>query len=1126
MLTIYKASAGSGKTYTLAYEYIKTLLGVKDNATGRYRLNTSICGARTSNSGNRHRGILAITFTNKATDEMKTRILKEISALASDAGADGNDAPYAPALIREYGCTRGELRDVASEALRQLLFDYHHFNVSTIDSFFQSVLRAFAREVDRQGDYGVEIDDRYAVKAGISLMLDDLNYGNPPQGRRITEWIKNYTMKKIMAGHNFNVFDRSSKIHEDLAGYVERMCSEKFKRRADDVIEYLDDKSRLYTFRKSIENRRKELAQSLAAASRTLMTQLDTLGFSREILPPTVLDIIAEADKGTMPPITKFMPFDDDKAKKVKAFMNPVDEPGKLYVKKYLPKSGKNYIFPPDSFTDAVGGFLNDCLASVVEDEMLDRIDEACPNLEFMGFTWHYIQRFREENNLILLSDTNDLLKKIINGCDSPFIYERLGVTLHNFLIDEFQDTSHMQWDNLRPLVADSIAEGNDSLIIGDEKQAIYRFRNSDSTLLGHSVAEEDFPASHTIRGDKPADNTNYRSAADLVRFNNSLFSRLGRRFGITSYDNVAQQTVKDIPAYISLTRLADDPEADEETPLRLTAERIIAQHDAGYRWGDIAVLAKTRRHASLAVDYILANHPEIRIASDESLLLRNSKAVKLIVSLLKIIDRSYSSNAARDRKYATTGDIIMMTSRFEYFLAEGHPTDEALRLAMETQTDSPLPLSEAVADISATRPTNLVALVETIIEKRIPESLRKAEFPYIAAFQDEIIGYCDLYNPSVSAFIKWWDSHSDRLAIASGTGIDAVTVMTIHKSKGLEWPCVHIPFGDWSLWRNSETEWIDPSELNLGFDAGCVPPLLSLSLDRVAGLAGSPVIKSYRRSVDEQTFDNLNATYVAYTRAGRELDVIFPSDDGVAQYIADALAAPEDADDSRLTDLSAYVDDKGNFVFGEPTVPGQRKEEPAPGGRTASPDYKVYLRSDTRALTSIDAGDDSPGDITDDEESTAETEAAERGTRLHAVLAETDDAGSLDLTLRKLRNRLRLTDSDTDDCREVIGRALASDDSRVRRWFAPETIRIKERSIFNPLDGSTSRPDLIVDTEDGGLEVIDYKFTSEARKSHVSQVRAYMRLLSEMGYSPVSGYLWYPLTNEITEITTNDTII
>ncbi len=140
--------------------------------------------------------------------------------------------------------------------------------------------------------------------------------------------------------------------------------------------------------------------------------------------------------------------------------------------------------------------------------------------------------------------------------------------------------------------------------------------------------------------------------------------------------------------------------------------------------------------------------------------------------------------------------------------------------------------------------------------------------------------------------------------------------------------------------------------------------------------------------------------------------------------------------------------------------------------------------------------------------------------------MAEIDDSDSLDLTLRKLRNRLRLTDSDIDDCRSVIGNALACDDSRVRRWFAPTTIRIKERSIYNPVDGSTSRPDLIVDTENGGLEVIDYKFTSEARKSHAIQVRAYMRLLAAMGYSPVNGYLWYPLSNEIIEVKTNDSTI
>lgn len=1122
MLTIYKASAGSGKTYTLAYEYIKTLLGVKDSATGRYSLNTAICD-RNSSGSNCHRGILAITFTNKATDEMKTRILKEISALASTPDNQAEDAPYAAALIKEYGCTRQQLRHVAAEALRQLLFDYHHFNVSTIDSFFQSVLRAFAREVDRQGDYGVEIDDRYAVKAGISLMLDDLNYGNPPQGRRITEWIKNFTMKKIMAGQNFNVFDRSSKIHDDLAGYVESMCSEKFKRCADSVIAYLEDKNNLHTFRTALAGRRKELAQSLAAASRSLMATLGDMGFKPEILPGTVLDIVAAANRAEIPPLSKFEPFNDEKAKKVKALMNPVDEPGKLYVKKYAPKSGKDYTFPPDSFTEAVSKFLKDTLAAIAEDNVLDRLDQACPSLEFMGFTWHYIQRFREENNLILLSDTNDLLKKIINGCDSPFIYERLGVTLHNFLIDEFQDTSHMQWDNLKPLVADSIAEGNDSLIIGDEKQAIYRFRNSDSTLLGRSVAEDDFPTSHIIRGNIPSENTNYRSAADLVRFNNSLFSRLGRRFGTAAYSNVAQQTVKDITACIRLTRLADNPEADAETPLRLTAERIMAQHDAGYRWGDIAILSKTRRGAALAVNYLLANHPEIRIASDESLLLRNSKAVKLIVSLLKIIDRSYSSRSdSSTRKYATTGDIVMMNSRFEYFLAEGHCPEEALRLAMKPADESSLPLSEAVADISATRPTNLVALVETIIEKRIPEPLRKAEFPYIAAFQDEVISYCDLYNPSVSAFVKWWETRSDKLAIASGAGIDAVTVMTIHKSKGLEWPCVHIPFGDWNLWRDSETGWVDTSELQLGFDAPCLPPVLSLTLDRTAGLDGSPAQSTYRRCIDEQTFDNLNATYVAYTRAGRELDIIYPTDGGVAAFVAKALSEPYtgDENDCRLLDLAAHLDADGNFSLGEPTTPVIRNEETqAASAETCPvPDYKIYLRADTRSLTSIDDGDDSSGDIRDDEAST-EHEAAERGTRLHAVLAEIEHAGDLDAALRKLRGRLNLSDDTEADCRSVIGDALASNDSRVCRWFAPSTIRIKERSIFDPRDGSTSRPDLIVDTEDGGIEVIDYKFTSEVRKTHVSQVRAYMRLLAEMGYAPVRGYLWYPLSNEIKEV-------
>ena len=199
MLTIYKASAGSGKTYTLAYEYVKLLLGVKPQGQQNYILNSpKYLGSDTSSA--RHRHILAITFTNKATEEMKSRIIKELGILAADH-SDGSDASnYAEGLIKEFGCSREELREVADKSLRSLLFDYHHFNVSTIDSFFQTVLRAFAREVDRQGDYGIELNDKFAVASGISMMLDDLNYGNPPKRNEILRWIRNYTMELIESG--------------------------------------------------------------------------------------------------------------------------------------------------------------------------------------------------------------------------------------------------------------------------------------------------------------------------------------------------------------------------------------------------------------------------------------------------------------------------------------------------------------------------------------------------------------------------------------------------------------------------------------------------------------------------------------------------------------------------------------------------------------------------------------------------------------------------------------------------------------------------------------------------------------------------------------------------------------
>lgn len=1142
MLTIYKASAGSGKTYTLAYEYVRLLLGVKDEVNGNYRLNSpKYLGGHVFAA--RHRNILAITFTNKATEEMKSRIISELGALASDHADGSVDCPYADGLIKEFGCTRDELRETASHALRSLLFDYHRFNVSTIDSFFQTVLRAFAREVDRQGDYGLELNDEFAVAAGIGLMLDDLNYGNPPRRQQIMRWIRNYTMDLVENGKDGSMFNRSGSLLKNLSRYVKKMGSEVFKQSADRVLAYLDDPDRMGAFIKAINSRIDELYSSMSSRIHAIVEDLDNLGFVRDVLPSTVWKIVnAVIGREKLSIIAA---FEKVGVQKLLAWHDTADT--SFYVKSKIP--GKNKVFPPDAFSGALCDWMHDCKGAMAEIYGLEKVRDACPNLEFLGYTWHYINRFREENNLILLSDTHDLLQRIIGGSDTPFVYERIGVNLRHFLIDEFQDTSHMQWQNLKPLVADSLATGCDNLIIGDEKQAIYRFRNSDSTLLHHVVAREDFPNDHRLRGNCAAENTNYRSAAGIVRFNNTLFTRMARNLSVEGYENTVQsiaKSKKELGAYIkiydtsSLASVNDMP-----AEFDLTAREILRQHEAGYHWSDIAVLVRRRNEAEAVVNYLLTHYPQIKVLSDEALLLRNSPAVKLVISMLKLVDESYSATA--DNRvvddvgapvYASAGDIRMMISRYEYFASEGNDPVSALRMALEPSLeDDGKNISESIVDIRSSHPSGLVALVETIIAKKVSPARRKKEYAYLAALQDEVIKYCTTYNPSVHAFLDWWSEASEKLAISSAAGQDAVSVMTIHKSKGLQWACVHVPFGDWELIRNRDSVWVNPDKL--GIDPGLCPPLISVDVDKTCTLEGCPLREDADRNRSEQLIDNLNTTYVAYTRPERELTICFAKHSAVGAEVFNALAgqrsAGEDAD--LCMDLCASVRPNVSvepvglmFVNGEPTKPDNVKAKEVDGNEPFSGDYRIFFRDDTAALTTIDDATSEIGDIMPDnivDEAATDTNvsatqrmfAAERGIHLHSLMADIDSPDGIDNAVQRLMSRSGIDQSTADEYRKVLLDAFSYAAPHAVRWFSSDARVLKEQSIYLPEGDSTFRPDRIVFNADGSVEIVDYKFTAEPLPTHRQQVEAYVNLLKAMGYDNVKGYLWYPEQNMINEI-------
>jgi len=1143
MLTIYKASAGSGKTYTLAFEYIKNVLGLKIEDSGGYVLNIGkyVPGGRRRPC--RHRSILAVTFTNKATEEMKARIIRELDRLAVIPLPNAKDAAYASALVRFFGCTRDELAEAAAVALRELLHDYRMFNVSTIDSFFQIILRTFAREVDHQGDYGIEMNDDFAVQQGIGMMLDDLNYGDPPGAKRMSRWIRDYMIMQIEDGKAFNIFNRSARLLTGLASYVTKACGEDFKLFAAEMTEYLADPARLAAFASEVAERRRRLTASLADSVAGVDAAFAAEGQKEEVIPAPVRNILAAARASRLPSDAQLAGKINQKFRDADAY----DDAG-LYVKSHAVKlSAGKYIFPSRAFT----AVLRDCVRLIysvsLESSILADVADSCSDLEFLSFALHYIDRFRRENNLILISDTNDLLRRVINGADAPFIYERLGVYLSTYMFDEFQDTSVMQWDNFRPLVADSLARGGDSLIIGDVKQAIYRFRNSDSSLLDHVVEREDFPGQCVSRGGNPGENTNYRSSPGLVRFNNTLFRHLAGELGVPGYDNIVQSVPEcnlGLPAYVrvqSAAAIAGSVDCDDTPEFELTAREIMRQHEAGYFWSEIAVLVRNRAQAAAFVDFLKKKHPQINVLSDEALLLENSAAVRLIVSMLKLIDRSFAEIPSADvvdaavPAFASRSEVMMMISRYDFFINEGYVPSQALSLSIDAGESSALLIRE-VRRIKEENPSDLVAMVETIIAKKIPERQRCDEHAYISAFQDELIAYCAVYPSSLHAFLGWWNVNSHRLAIASSPSTDAVTVMTIHKSKGLEWPCVHVPQAAWEFKRDSESCWM-PSDGLRGMFSTEPPPLLQLRSARKYGDPGSPFAGYYKRNIAAQIADNMNISYVTFTRAGRELCIYFSdkSDIGAA-FLSEFTREPSDEERTSplLMPLADFYDPESKaFVFGEPTVPfgiDRRRNDTV----CAEEPYRVVFRDDARELTSIDngalamdldIGGEEDAGITDSPEnyvgpnSALRREMAARGNELHNILASMDTVDDLDRAVAVARASGRIDKVRAEEFAAVLHDAFDCAPPEVLRCFSRNGKVLTERSVYDASAGVTFRPDRIVVFPDGATVVIDYKFTSEPRPSHRVQVRNYIALLRQMGFSAISGYLWYPELKETIKV-------
>ena len=1152
MLQLQRASAGSGKTYTLTKIYIRNFLAKKVN--NRYRLRTE------PEMRAVHGRILAITFTNKATNEMKQRIVTALANLAGLYSQDDEKIDYLSDFIEEFSATKEQVQQAALLGLNILLHGYSDFQISTIDAFFQSILRTLAVETDRNESYQIELDDKYLSQVGVDMTLSEVNDNTGRKKSYAKFWIQSLILDMLRDGEGWNPFKKSKNgLYAELVNFTNLFHSEVFKENVEaELMEYLTsdvDYMKVYSkLKKSHKDCHEEYKEAYSESRTAILEMLKNEGCDFNSLNSKNYGGLwrrqSDSDFSDVPIGKVKFGF----GKSIMSLEGVDEEDGVVLLKDYKEKA------------DALQGLaymLCEHRDLMLEWEILDRFWSATNGkLYYLGLIKSIkenIRQFREENNIIPLSETNRILQGIVNEDDAPFIYERVGTYINYYLIDEFQDTSRLQWSNLCPLVSESLSheEDYDNLIIGDVKQSIYRFRNAEPMLIQNDVPER-FDCE--IRGESVDENTNWRSNREVVKFNNSFFHRIAHtldcergadksdstRLKISSLYSNAIQKIKNIdkPGYVEVNFMGHNANAYDE--MGDLVHRLL---DKGYAQKDIAFLVSNGDHGVALIDALMAYNADeknagktpISVISEESLKISSSSAVKLVVAVLQLIVKGNAKKGVKtDDRRNSKVEMDEFISSYNYIYCNNPDLSATEIIERYFSDESNINVSDLLKEVHTVA---LPALVENIIIKVVPEKLRQSDVAFLAAFQDEVLEYCQMYPADIASFVRWWnDTGAKKSSISSPEDTDAVQIMTIHKSKGLEFKCVIIPYADWSLdVTKPSTIWVRP-KLPDNVEISGMPPYLPIGMNNA--LKDTLYNDDYEQEFDRIVVDQLNKTYVAFTRAVNELYIYAQSTKKAeSTLIGDYLKriVPQ-MYDTKLLDPSEIeftvkendiiIDDSGELLtyrMGGVTPEDVRKfkdksDESESDDKEKIADYHVNTKTELLVTDSEkDAEDDN--EVRSDNASEKESkESRRRGRLLHSIMEQVIVADDLPAAIRRMKIAGRLKGNDADEVEAFLKAKMADD--KVAKWFDKDLDVITERTILCS-DDKNRRPDRIVVSKEGDLEVIDYKFGEQLNDNYnTQQVRRYIKLLREIKaedgspkYRSVRGYLWYVSLGVIKEI-------
>lgn len=1064
-LIVYKASAGSGKTFTLATEYIKLLVVNPQN----------------------YRTILAVTFTNKATEEMKMRILSQLYGIWKELP---DSESYTRKVQQETDLSLPVVRERAGEALHLLLHNYNSFRVQTIDAFFQSVLRNLARELDLTANLRVGLSGDQVEEMAVDLLIDNLKHTDA-----ILQWLLHYIMESLSDNKSWSTDDekRTSFVRE-IKNFGKTIFRDYYKEHRAELNKKMAEEGFFDHYTQVLRQIRDDAKERMLTIAATYFDTLEQEGFS-----------VADMKSNTRGVSGYFMKikngvFDNSilNTTAVKAMEAPEN-----WYKKDHPRAEELHLLADQVLIPMLR------YAEVEREKQWKLYQSAhltlshLNNIRLLSSIEQKVKDINNEANVFLLGNTQHLLHSLIQDSDAPFVFEKIGAQLHHIMIDEFQDTSTVQWQNFKVLMLECMSHvGSENLIVGDVKQSVYRWRSGDWRLLNH--IEQQFP--QEMMEVRPLQ-TNYRSERNIILFNNNFFSAairqehdalqeqntIGAELLRNAYADVSQQIPdhRDSKGYVDIRLL---PAIDyRERTLELLKEHIVTLLGCGIPQNKIAILVRTNDTITLIANYFSEHLPEVSIVSDEAFRLDASVSVQLLINALFLLThptdsltkaniiKSYHQDVLCDN--LSDADLLIKSVHADHLLPESYIKhfEELLML----------PLYELVEQLY------MIFQLHRL----------KDQSAYLCAFYDCLMEFTRDNSTDIDAFIETWEQELHKKTIQSDE-LNGIRVLTIHKSKGLEFDNVLLPFCDWRLER-VDTIWCEPQEEPFS-------QLPVVPVDYSQKMLGTIYEKDYQNEHLQLTVDNLNLLYVAFTRACKNLFVIGKRNAGKTRSALIERVLPELTLDGAVLDGIEDQNTDVSFSYGMLYTDQEEKRRTTENVFLQSSDQipvemavfgnKTEFRQSNKSCEFVE---------TDDE--AAQQGYIKTGSILHYVFSTIRTTEDVPEALQQLEQEGVLYDEEITVAKlsSLLTKRFA--DPRVKEWFSGKWTLYNECSIiYTDEHGEVCerRPDRVM-SDDNRMIVVDFKF-GHPRPEYQEQVREYMTLLKQMGHQQVEGYLWYVYSNQI----------